>query len=94
MYVTSKPQQWLADIAVREAGVFESTLEMALANNIGITDVLTPGARLIAPALVDKRVNNYYKMDNIYPATATTLEEKQQGGGINYMAVEINFIVS
>lgn len=94
MYVISKPQQWLADIAIREAGVFESTLEMALANNIGITDVLTPGTRLIAPILVDKRVNNYYKMDNIYPATATRFEEKQQGGGINYMAVEINFIVS
>lgn len=94
MYVISKPQQWLADIAIREAGVFESTLEMALTNNIGITDMLEAGTILIAPALVNKRVNNYYKMDNIYPATATRFEEKQQGGGINYMAVEINFIVS
>jgi hypothetical protein len=71
MRITSKPGQWPGDIAVREAGSIEAIIEIALENNISITDGLPAGTVLTSPAPVDGRVVNYYKTNGIYPATAT-----------------------
>jgi len=92
MQITSKQGQWLADIAVREAGSIESTIEMAIGNDISITDKMSSGSQVLQPTPLDRRVMNYYWVNNIYPATS--MELHQMRGGIGYMAIEINFIVS
>lgn len=92
MQITSKQGQWLGDIVVREAGSIEAIVEMAVANNISITDQLPVGTELIKPSRIDLRVINYYKTNNIYPATLTTDVEKEIGG-IGAMTIGIDFIV-
>ena len=93
MQITSKQGQWLGDIAVREAGSIEAVVEMAIINDRSITDKMAVGSTLLKPTPIDRRVMNYYKINNIYPATATEPDGKSFGG-IGYMAVEITFIVS
>lgn len=93
MQITSKQGQWLGDIAVREAGSIEAIIEMSIADEIAVTEALTVGTPLATPTPIDRRVMNYYKTNNIYPATVTTLEQKTFGG-IGFMAVGISFIVS
>ncbi len=93
MQVTSKQGQWLGDIAVRETGSIETVIEMAIKNDRSITDNITVGSTLLRPTPVNRRVMNYYNMNNIYPATAMKLDGKSISG-IGYMAVEISFTIS
>lgn len=93
MQITSRQGQWLGDIAVRESGSIEAIIEMSIANEIAVTEVLAAGTPLAAPTPIDRRVLNYYRTNGINPATVTTLEQKTFGG-IGFMAVGISFIVS
>ena len=93
MQVTSKQGQWLGDIAIREAGSIEGVVEMAIKNDLSITDKGVPGISILKPAPLNRRVMNYYSINNIYPATRAELGGKSFSG-IGYMAVEITFIVS
>lgn len=93
MQVISKQGQWLGDIAVRESGSIEGLVEMAIKNDLSITDKMKPGSRLLQPTAINKRVMNYYSINNIYPATSTELTGIGFGG-IGYMAVEITFIIA
>ena len=91
MRTTSKQGQWLGDMAVREAGSIESVVEMAINNNLSIVDKLPAGSFMQSPEPLNRRVMNYYNINNIYPATSA---DPDSLSGIGYMAVEITFIVS
>ena len=93
MRITSRQGQWLGDIAVRESGDITSVIEMAVDNNISITENLIVGTELMKTEAINRRVMNYYDINEIHPATAM---EREPGtpGGIGYMAVGITFIVS
>lgn len=93
MQFTSKQGQWLGDVAVRESGSIEGVIEMAISNDASITDKMMVGSTLLQPALLNKRVMNYYSINSIYPATATD-NDGRSFGGIGYMAVQITFVVS
>lgn len=93
MQVTSKQGQWLGDIAVREAGSIEVVVEMAIKNDVSITDKMNVGSFQQKPSPANRRVMNYYNINNIYPATATELDGRSFSG-IGYMAVDITFIIS
>jgi hypothetical protein len=93
MQVTSKQGQWLGDIAVREAGSIEAVVEMAIKNECSITDKMAVGSTLLKPTSINRRVMNYYNINNIYPATATE-RDGRSFSGIGYMAVGITFIIS
>jgi hypothetical protein len=93
MQITSKQGQWMGDMAVRESGSIESVVEMAIVNDCSITEKMAVGSTLLKPTPIDRRVMNYYKINNIYPATATEPKGKSFGG-IGYMAVQVTFIVS
>lgn len=93
MQNTSRQGQWLGDIAVREAGSIEAVVAMAIENDLSVTDKMVPGTRVLPPAPTDRRVMNYYNINNIYPATATE-PDGRSFRGIGYMAVELTFIVS
>jgi len=91
MQITSKQGQWLGDIAVREAGSIEAVVEMAINDDRSIVDRMGFGAFIQKPAPINKRVMNYYGINNIYPATSA---EPDSLSGIGYMAVDITFTVS
>ncbi|MFV0397936.1 MAG: hypothetical protein ACK5JU_07960 [Bacteroidales bacterium] len=93
MQVTSKQGQWLGDIAIREAGSIDALVELAINNDLSITGKITPGDTLSKPTQVDKRVTNYYALNNLYPATSTEIDMRNMGG-IGYMAIGITFKVS
>ena len=92
-YVISRAGQWLADIAIRESGSFDSIIALAIANDMSITDDLAIGEEsIIRPDVLDRKVVKYYRDNNIRPATA--LSGYSQGAGIGDWAIEVNFIVS
>lgn len=91
MQVTSKQGQWLGDVAVREAGSIEAVVEMAIENDVAITGIISAGTTHKQPASADKRVMNYYKINNIHPATS--MEAKSSFKGIGYMAIGSTFKV-
>ena len=93
MRIISRQGQWLGDITIREAGDISELVRMAVDNNISVTERLSTGSELLRPAPENRRVINYYAINDIYPATAL-LREPGTKGGIGYMAVGITFIVS
>jgi hypothetical protein len=93
MQITSKQGQWLGDIVVREAGSIEALVEMAINNDLSITDKMTAGSPVLQSTPVNRRVMNYYNINNIHPATSMKTDGRSFRG-IGYMAVDITFIVS
>ena len=83
--------QTLLDIALQHTGDASKALDIALANGISLSDDLEPGATLTLPDTQgNKAMTQYYTVNKIMPATSLETEI----GGINYMGIEIDFIVS
>jgi hypothetical protein len=91
--VVSIENQWLGDLAVREAGDISAVVKMAIENDIPITGKIEAGTVLKNPGAVNERIVDYYRSRNIYPATAMECTPGTPGG-IGYMAVGITFTVS
>ena len=85
--------QSLLDIAIQCCGSAEAAYDIALLNNISITDDLAAGRELTIPASVNASVVTYYTQKGIRPATSLT-DTDTVFGGIDYMGIEIDFIVS
>ena len=89
--------QSILDIAIAKCGSAEAAFEIALLNEISITEKLIPGQTLELPAVVKKDVVEYYQSKGINPATNITSDEFNStigGDGIGYWAIENDFIVS
>lgn len=90
--------QSVEDIAVEVYGRADAALDVAVANGILPTAELVPGEVLILPDGVVEDGSNvsYYSRNGYHPATAITKEDIESApyGGINYMGIEIDFIVS
>jgi nucleoid-associated protein YgaU len=70
MTVTVLPRQTLSDIAIQVYGDVSGVVELAAANNIGITSELTPGQELVCPEVIhDNYMQNYVRKRGIAPAT-------------------------
>lgn len=94
--VTIAKGQTLFDIAIQAAGSVEAVLEIAAANNISITDDLKEGTVLEIPRVINQTVADYFRVNGIIPKTGLREQDKENApfGGIDFMAVEIDFIVS
>ncbi|MDR2064396.1 MAG: hypothetical protein LBP85_01600 [Prevotellaceae bacterium] len=90
--------QSLFDIAIRELGSAEAAFDIALANNIGITDDLQPRQVLQIPQIqsdyVKKQTVDYYKINDIKPATAIDSEINILLEGLEFWAIEYDFTIS
>ena len=84
--------QSLLDIAIQETGSIENIFEIAYHNGLSITDELAVGYEVDIPADIDKSMKtvNYFSNLELKPAS----EPEPKKGGIGYMAVRIDFIVS
>lgn len=86
--------QSLFDIACIYLGAAEAAIQIALLNDISITDDLAVGQELKLPDVVNRDIVNYYANNGINPATGITDTEVERLGGLGYMALGIDFIVS
>ena len=73
--------QSLWDIALQEYGTVEAVFELARANDMGVTDLLTAGQELVLPALEETHgrvslpkpeVVGYYRKNKLHPVTGET----------------------
>ncbi|MBQ3657997.1 MAG: hypothetical protein II956_14345 [Bacteroidales bacterium] len=96
MNVTAAYKQTLLDLALQTGGTAESAMELALINSRCLSDELEAGNEITLPDLPQNRqMVKYYSVNGILPATG--LKPEFSGivyGGINYMGIEIDFIVS
>ena len=96
MEVKVKDRQSLLDMAVQTAGSTEAAFRLCEANDLGITDTLQDGQVLDTVPAENAETVRRYSAQNIEPATAVSAEEMATLAqeGINFMGVEIDFIVS
>lgn len=96
MEIKVKDRQSLADIAVQTAGSMEAAFRLAEANDLGLTDTLTDGQTIATVAAEDAAVVRRYTACGLEPATVPGADELTALAqeGINYMGIEIDFIVS
>lgn len=94
---TIKPldRQSLIDIAIQTGGGMEAAIELARKNDLPVSEELTRDV-VLTGTVVDKIVLSRYEARNVRPATEISPEDKElvPYGGINYMGIEIDFIVS
>lgn len=89
-----RARQTTVDIAMQQCGQADSIFDVAAANNMGITDELIPGNKVNAPDPVIVDVSAYFLRYNLFPASGAQTSDDELPGGIDFMAVEFDFIVS
>ena len=96
MEVKVKDRQSLLDMAVQTAGSMEAAFGLAAANGVSLTDTLTDGQVLDTVAAENADTVRRYSVHGIQPATALSEEEMAALAqeGINFMGIEIDFVVS
>lgn len=90
--------QTLQDVAIRYCGTLSALFDIALLNDLSVTDELVPGQNLNIP---DKdygfqEVVNYFEQNTLQPATALTEDTISiiEGlTGIDYWIIEDNFTI-
>lgn len=91
-------RQTLPDMAIQECGSFEAAIALAERSGLSVTDDLAAGTELEygLENIVDKRVVVGLADRGVRPATAISRrdEETIPWGGIGFMGIEIDFIVS
>lgn len=92
MEVKVKDRQSLLDMAVQTAGSMEAAFGLAAANGVSLTD----GQVLDTVAAENADTVRRYSVQGIQPATALSEEEMAALAqeGINFMGIEIDFVVS
>lgn len=96
MEVKVKDRQSLPDMAVQTAGSMEAAFDLAVANGVSLTDTLGEGQVLETVAAANAGTVRRYSVQGIQPATALCEEEIDAlvQEGIDFMGIEIDFIVS
>lgn len=87
-------RQSLFDIAVQECGSVEAVFDFAALTGLSVTSDID-AAEIKVPEVVDEKVVMTMRINSIKPATAITEEnEAVPLGGIGYMAISVDFIIS
>lgn len=91
-------RQSIMDIAIQECGSFEAAFAVAERNGLAVTDDLTVGQSVeFAPEDISKKhVAASLAAQGVKPATAISEVDAAlvPWGGIGFMGIEIDFIVS
>lgn len=96
MKVTVLHNQSLLDVCLQHTGTIQGIFELAMANDLSITDDVQAGAvlQLSEGIKTDKDILNYYRTKAIQPATAITTQTTEKLEGIGYWAIGVDFKVS
>lgn len=96
MKIKPLDRQSLIDVAIQTSGGMEAAFDLSVKNDIAVSEELARDAELETVAAVDKTVLSRYEARNIRPATEISPEDMEAApyGGIGFMGIEIDFIVS
>ncbi len=95
MEVTVKDRQTMLDVQIIACGSLEGVIDSCALNDIAVTDDLTDEQTLQVADITQASVAKTYANRGFSPATAIEeTVESEKLGGIGYMAVDIDFIVS
>lgn len=89
-------KQSLLDIAIQCCGSVEAVFDIAVLNDLSITDELVVGKAIQCDTVADVNIANYYRNRNLKPATALSLDDKitlTTNEGISYWAINDDFVV-
>ena len=86
-----KDNQSTLDLSIQTAGSIEAVFDLAITNNISITDQIVPGQEITVPQVVDKNIYEYYRIHELTPATTLPVTQNE---GIEFWRIERDFIVS
>jgi len=88
--------QSLFDAAIQHCGTAEAAFDLAFAKGISLTDELFVGEELPEIGIINRDNFDYYSRRNLKPATGLTDWQFSEvlGEGIDFMGIEIDFIVS
>ena len=98
--VTALDNQQLIDFAMQELGDVERLMELAVLNGMAITDPVRAGQQILIPDADTDKVNiiQAFAHPSAYPASGDDgfddLTSTLPPGGIGYMQIGRNFIVS
>lgn len=88
------PAQTMIDKAMQDLGDASRCLEMALLNNVCLTDDITVGSELLTPAIDTTKQNIITILNRIGLAPASKNYSTQLPGGIGYWYIQQDFIIS
>lgn len=96
MKVKPLERQSVLDIAIQTSGGVEAAFELSVKNDIAISAEIARDAELDTVAVVDKTVLSRYEARQLRPATELSPEDLEAVpyGGIGFMGIEIDFVVS
>ena len=88
-------RQSLLDVAIRTSGNLEALINLAEVNDSNPTDELAIGKELVTVKAIDTRHVRNYEEFGTSPATSLSDEDLLlTNEGINYWAVDIDFVIS
>lgn len=91
-YIIQQAQTFL-DICLESAGEIDGLFLCAIENEMGITDDLIPGQSVLGVSPDASKLSIVALFRTNPPASGTTVDQALPGG-IGYMQIENNFIVS
>ena len=86
-------KQSLLDLAIVNTGVLEQAFELALQNNLSLTDKLEVGNVIDISSEANVDVKNYFKNNKLIPATDYDEADVVMLEGISYWGINYDFIV-
>lgn len=96
MKVKPLDRQSLLDIALQTSGGIEAAMALSIRHDIAISELLDPEAEFETASVTDKLILGRYEARNVRPATSLSREDLESApyGGIGFMGIETDFIVS
>lgn len=85
--------QCLVDLAIQYCGDAMGIFQIALLNNISLTEGVHPGQELSEPEILNKPIQNYFYERKLTPATNDDMSSTAGGGGIGFWVINNDFIV-
>ena len=85
-----KNKQSVADIATEHAGSVESAIEIALVNDLSLTEDVEPGVLLQKTGAKNSEVINFFERELKSPATKSI---EEMGSGIGFMKIGVDFTI-
>lgn len=93
--IRAKDRQSLLDVQLIASGTLEGIIGLCALNGLALTDELSDGQELVTGDVGEPRVVATYQNRRHSPATAIdSTTSDLMPGGIGYMAVGVDFIVS
>jgi hypothetical protein len=92
--VTLEVHQTMLDLALQHCGSADALVEIASLNDVEITEELPAGSLVIVPEAYDKQRVKFLLNGNHKPFTGPLNRIDEAGQGLEFWAIEIDFVIN